>query len=556
MLESVGVDDLPREFQSAMDARMKDKRSKYRFSGSDAVDWLVRVGAAATRTRAVEVGTRLMNTGLFRAIGNPTSSKDASIQHGAPALADKSTEYYTFENGDEVNRPSGSFVSRVSNSSLGGTSSHSPQGSTTLAPLNLKAATSRSAIGNRTGSGVLTSISSQPSPTSSSRGTPTPTHPISGTASSTASPYISQPYSVYILGADRSGKTSVWSALTGKRPGNASVKAPFDRPWNHVQLDRTTIHMDHEDFPHQQVTLSVWDFDTHQNKKHQPVPGISSLPYFVHRAYINRFHRASALVVFDVNSLDLVELDYWVASIAQHQPYAPIIIVGTHSDTVSAKTKSKIKLFVSKRYAKVKNVRGYITISTKSSADIDKLRALLLQHSLPALTAQMKRERPKLSLDPSMEHGIELVSQQLNNLRLNGGTFVPLADIRLDLLDNGIPEDQVEAALHYLAANNSFIRLPDTLDQFTGLYGKPECDIKHWAILDFDYPFKLQYALNAAPPMLKMRGGLESRGRASRIHARPLGVYVPHDARCVLHGFIADQHRHARERHRERSGRR
>jgi hypothetical protein len=271
-------------------------------------------------------------------------------------------------------------------------------------------------------------------------------------------------------------------------------------------MERMTVSLDHDEFPNQLVSLTLWDFDTHQNATHDPVPGLASLSYFVHRAYINRTARCSALVVFDVNSLDLVDLDYWVASLTTHAPAAPIIIVGTHSDTISAKNKSKIKLFVTKRYAKVKNVRGYISISTKSTSDIEKLRDLLLQHSLHALTAQIKRERPQISLEPSLEGAIEAVSQNLNSARLAGTTFISLAEIRTQLIDFKVPEDQVETALQYLAADGVFHRISETLDQYTCIYGKPESDIKLWAILDLDYTFKLLYALNAAPPMLKMRG--------------------------------------------------
>jgi hypothetical protein len=490
VLESVNVDNLPKEFQLAMERRMKEKRSKARFCGSDAVDWLVKVGAAATRTRASEIASRLLSGGLFRGIS-------AQSPQSGGVFADKSTEYYCFGE-PEQSRGGGTppLLTRSASNSPQTTKDSSSSGSS-IFTLNFK----KLSAGSRSNSAVA----AQYSPKSSGRVSLFHT-PTSASSHPQTTPQLSQPFNVYILGADRSGKSSVWSALTGKRSGFASVKAPFDRPWNHVQLERVLVNMDTDEQPDQHVILSVWDFDIHQNTTYQQVPGLQSLTYFVHRAYINRSPRCAALVVFDVNSLDLVDMDYWVASIVQHQPSAPIIIVGTHSDTVSAKTKSKIKLFVTTRYAKVKNVRGFISISTKSSSDVDKLRGLLLQHSLHSLSAQIKRERPQLSLDASLERAIETVAENLNNTRMTGTTFIPLADIRADLLDNGVPEDQVETALGYLSVYGAFIRIPETLDQFTNLYGKPESDIKLWAILDFDYFFKILYALNAAPPMLKMRG--------------------------------------------------
>lgn len=517
---------------------MKDKRTKQRFSGVDAVDWLVKSGGAATRTRAVDIAGRLMGNGLFHAVRSSASSSNAGF-------VDKSTELYSFERADDLSTSSLSGVthsgsssnirtsSKGSNSSAGGSSS-----STSNLALNLKMASKMNMNASGGSSGSLTgragnSSSGQiqsgsgtgggrdsGSPHSASH---TPSSIVSHSSSSGLAPsqYLPQPYSIYILGLDKSGKSTIWSALTGKKSGHASVRNPFDRPWNHVQMDRLTFSMDNEDFPGQLATFCIWDFDHHPPSKSQnSTSGASSnslslagalsdsqsLSTAVHRSFVSFHARCSSLVVFDVNNPDLVELDYWVASIAQHQPAAPIILVGTHSDTVSAKTKSKIKLLISKRYAKVKNVRGYLTMSAKSGSDIDKLRELLLTHSLHALAAQIRRERPKITLDVSYEAAIEAVAQNLNSLRVNGSTFVPLADIRQDLLARHVPEDQVDAAMVYLAANGCFLKMPDSLDQFTLLYGKPESDIKHWAILDFDYPYKLLYALNAAPPMMKLRG--------------------------------------------------
>lgn len=518
---------------------MKEKRTKQRFSGVDAVDWLVKSGGAATRTRAVDIAGRLMSNGLFHAVRSSASSSNAGF-------VDKSTELYSFERSDDLSTSSASGVSHsgsssnIRTSSKGSNSTAGGSSSANLA-LNLKMASKMNMTSSGGSSGSLTgragnSSSGQiqsggaaaggrdsGSPHSASN---TPSSNVSHTTSSAslghnASQYLPQTYSIYILGLDKSGKSTIWSALTGKKSGHASVRNPFDRPWNHVQMDRLTFSMDNEDFPGQSATFCIWDFDHHLPNKSQnsastassnslstagPLSDSQSLSAAVHRSFVSFHARCSSLVVFDVNNPDLVELDYWVASIAQHQPAAPILLVGTHSDTVSAKTKSKIKLLISKRYAKVKNVRGYITMSAKSGSDIDKLRELLLTHSLHALAAQIRRERPKITLDVSYEAAIEAVAQNLNSLRINGSTFVPLADIRQDLLTRHVPEDQVDAALVYLAASGCFLKMPDTLDQYTILYGKPESDIKHWAILDFDYPYKLLYALNAAPPMMKLRG--------------------------------------------------
>ena len=542
-----------------MEQRMKEKKTKQRFSGAEAVDWLVKSGGAATRTRAVDIAGRLMSNGLFHAVRSSASSSNAGF-------ADKNTELYSFERLEESSTSSSGIFSASppygsGHPSAPGSGAHSPSSSssninignirtsykgssgshhsTSNLALNLKMASKMNGS-----SGSLTSREKGEKHVSSGQGggsgsphsANTPPSIVSHSASSAslglASPsqYLPQPYSIYILGLDRSGKSTIWSALTGKKSGHASVRNPFDRPWNHVQMDRLTFSMDNEDFPGQLATFCIWDFDAHHpSAASSKAPSISSLSsggsssstsslalgafgttqsltQAVHRAFVSFHARCSALVVFDVNNPDLVELDHWVASIAQHQPAAPIILVGTHSDTVSAKSKSKIKLLISKRYAKVKNVRGYITMSAKSGSDIDKLRELLLQHSLHALAAQIRRERPKITLDVVHEAAIESVAQTLNSLRINGSTFVPLADIRQELLNRNVPEDQVDACLVYLAASGCYVKIPDNIDQFTLLYGKPESDIKHWAILDFDYPFKLLYALNAAPPMMKLRG--------------------------------------------------
>lgn len=543
VLENVNVNNLPREFQLAMEQRMKEKRTKHRFSGVDAVDWLVKSGGAATRTRAVDIAGRLMTNGLFHAVRSSASSSNAGF-------SDKSTELYSFERLEDSATSSAASLSGMGSSTPGnirtsskGSNSGSGGGSTSNLALNLKMASKANMMASGGSSGSLTARSQQGgssainnngsgSPHSASHSSSTPPSIISHSSSSPSfgitaqSHYLPQPYSIYILGLDKSGKSSIWSALTGKKSGHATVRNPFDRPWNHVQMDRLTFSMDNEDFPGQLATFCIWDFDAHlpsakntsSNSNSSsgannnslmltgPTNDTQSLSHAVHRAFVSFHARCSALVVFDVNNPDLVELDYWVASITQHQPAAPILVVGTHSDTVSAKTKSKIKLLISKRYAKVKNVRGYITMSVKSGSDVDKLRELLLQHSLHALAAQIRRERPKITLDVTYESAIEAVAQNLNSLRMNGSTFVPLADIRQELLARQVPEDQVDAALVYLSASGCYLKMPDGLDQFTLLYGKPESDVKHWAILDFDYPYKLLFALNAAPPMMKLPG--------------------------------------------------
>lgn len=525
---------------------MREKKTKQRFSSSEAVDWLVKSGAAATRTRAVEIGGRLLSSGLFFPVKQ-------SIHSTSPAnhtFGDKSTDLYSFEDPKHLNSSSSPPTSRsgsktsFSNSSGSFVPPHisSNSSSSSGLALNLKQASktnSSSASSNRSngsnsntfGIGSNSNINSGASTPRSRSKDGTNANPNSFSSSA----HMPQPYSIFILGIDKSGKSSVWSALTGKKSGFASVKAPFERPWNFVQMERLTIGLDSnttyvsEEYANERVTFCIWDFDSKQNKSTSATSNFSStfsLPYAVHRAYISISSRCSALVVFDVNNPDLVELDYWVASLVQHQPSAPILLVGTHSDTVSAKSKSKIKLLISKRYAKVKNVRGYITMSTKSNSDVDKLRELLLQHSLHSLTAQIKRERPQITLDAELEQSVDAVSQKLNTQRLEGVTFVALEDIRADLKASGsVTEDQVEAALSYMAANGCFLRLPESLDQFTGLYGKAESDIKNWAILDFDYPFKLLFALNAAPPMLKLRGLIS----LSSVMEAWKAVGVPHE---------------------------
>lgn len=496
VLESVNAEDLNQNFQLALKDK-KDRRGRHRFSGTEAVDWLVKNGAAASRVRAVEVANRMLQSGLFHA-----------FTPNAP-FADKNTEMYTFDADDSIllSKQSSAALVRAQGSSSPSlpTSNSTPTLHNTSSSaglhLNLHKVSSK---GFMTGSRSKTSTSessSSTSPRSTTISTPATTD-----RALPQGPTLPQPYSVFVLGAERSGKTAIWSALTGKRSGTASQRAHIDRPWNHVQFERMLYPMESDDENKPYASLAIWDFDTHQNTNFAPVPGTINLPYFLHRAYLVNNPRSAAIIVFDLNDLDLIELDYWVSSVTTYNPGAPIIIVGTHSDCVFAKTKSKIKLFITQRYAKVKNVRGYIALSAKSSSDIEKLRTLLLQHSLHALTAIIKREKLKVTLEQNMGEAIEKVAQTLQAARAQGNPFYSLADIRAQLVECGIGEDHVESALGYLAADSVIMRISDQLDQFTCQYGRPECAIKNFAILDYDYFFQLLHSLSVAPSMLKMRG--------------------------------------------------
>ncbi|PRP77349.1 hypothetical protein PROFUN_05594 [Planoprotostelium fungivorum] len=181
-----------------------------------------------------------------------------------------------------------------------------------------------------------------------------------------------------VMGQESTGKTTLLSSIKGKiKFPKILQKAPaVTEGINIVEFSTTATREPKKDSKEKEkpvkIDWSAWDFDGQEAY------------YSSHQFFLSS--RAIYVIVWNLeNTLDQSKLEYWLQSIKARAPKAPIIIVGTHSDSPVCtsdylqKTQQRIN---EEYYARFPNIQYVCEVDAKKGKNIEELIKILSKIAL------------------------------------------------------------------------------------------------------------------------------------------------------------------------------
>eukprot|EP01127_Copromyxa_protea_P014151 TRINITY_DN389_c1_g1_i1.p1 TRINITY_DN389_c1_g1~~TRINITY_DN389_c1_g1_i1.p1 ORF type:complete len:2271 (-),score=715.31 TRINITY_DN389_c1_g1_i1:92-6904(-) len=265
------------------------------------------------------------------------------------------------------------------------------------------------------------------------------------------------------VGKENTGKTSLIKALTallkgGKKGykkafGNSGNKSDAngskpEPPTSTEGIAQSREIVLHPKDQNRRLVINFWDFAGQEIY-------LATHPFFLSE-------RCVYVVCFNINSeVETARIGPWLKTIKFYAPKSPILIVGTHLDTVKKGKKDKIELVkeeINEKFSTFKMLTGVFGVGIYSQLNVQPL----LDHILETALAQ-----PWYTNAP---RGSDLIAEdffQLNQSLCTTGEVPLLAwdDIIERASKVGVPEARVVACLKYIETLGHIMYFPGIEDQ-------------------------------------------------------------------------------------------
>lgn len=210
------------------------------------------------------------------------------------------------------------------------------------------------------------------------------------------------------------------------------------------------------------IQITLWDFAAHPEADFDR-QSFEPMHRGMHRLFMTNT-RTLYIITVNLSKFNATEMDYWVQNANDYAPNSPIIIAGTHQDSMTHQRVAEMEIFIKERYRKIKNVKEFFAVSCTSLKNITKLKNGITRYAHESLTRLVPSTMTLAERIADLDGKLKL-EEAIYQLRRKGKNTITMTEL-ISLARGTMPDasaNDIQSAIAFVSGLGACTTFPSSL---------------------------------------------------------------------------------------------